>query len=52
MVKSNNAPRKRDTHFEQVPIDVAKKVAEQDVAKNKTGRTGRAAVGLNPGKKV
>jgi hypothetical protein len=46
MAKSNNATRKPQTHFEQVPIDVVKKIAEQDVSKAK--KAGTARVGVEP----
>jgi hypothetical protein len=46
MAKSNNATRKPQTHFEQVPIDVVKKIAEQDVSKDKKAGTPR--VGVEP----
>jgi hypothetical protein len=36
MTKTNDAARKRPTHFEQVPIEVVKKIAEEDVPKNKS----------------
>ena len=42
MAKSTGAPRKSSTHFEQVPIEVVKKIAEQDVVKAKTSGTVRA----------
>ena len=51
MAKSNHASGKPGTHFEQVPIDVAKKVAEQDVVKTKTAGTRRVGVGPTSGKK-
>jgi hypothetical protein len=35
MAKSNDVTRKSHTHFEQVPIEVVKKIAEQDVPKDK-----------------
>jgi hypothetical protein len=37
MPKSNNATRKSQTHFEQVPIEVVKRIAEPDVSKDKKG---------------
>jgi hypothetical protein len=43
MAKSNHATRKSRTHFEQVPIEVVKKIAEQDVSKDK--KAGNARVG-------
>ena len=42
MAKSKDATRKSQTHFEQVPIDVVKKIAEQGVSKDK--KTGIARV--------
>jgi hypothetical protein len=44
MPKSNNATRKSPTHFEQVPIEVVKKIAEPDVSKDKKARTADMAV--------
>ena len=38
MAKSNGATRKSRTHFEQVPIEVVKKIAEEDVSKDRKGR--------------
>jgi hypothetical protein len=35
MAKSTDATRKSQTHFEQVPIEVVKKIAEQDPPKDK-----------------
>lgn len=46
MAKSNDAPRKSQTHFEQVPIEVVKKVAEPDVSKDR--KAGTARVGAEP----
>ena len=43
MSKSNDATRKPQTYFEQVPIDVVKKITEQDVVKDK--KAGAARVG-------
>jgi hypothetical protein len=45
MAKSN-AKRKSQTHFEQVPIEVVKRIAEQDVSKDK--RAGTARVSAEP----
>jgi len=42
MAKSNNATPKSQTHFEQVPIEVVKKIAEPEVAKDKKAGTGPA----------
>ena len=44
MAKSNEATRKPQTHFEQVPIDVVKKIAEEDVSKDKKPGTARVSV--------
>ena len=44
MAKSNDAKRKSQTHFEQVPIEVVKKIAEQDVSKDKKAGTARVGV--------
>ena len=41
MAKSNDATRKSQTHFEQVPIEVVKKIADQDVSKDKKAGTVR-----------
>jgi len=44
MAKSNKATRKSNTHFEQVPLKVVKKIAEPDPPKDKkvgTARIGR-----------
>jgi hypothetical protein len=46
MAKSNDATRKFQTHFEQVPIEVVKKIADRDVSKEK--KAGTARVGLEP----
>jgi hypothetical protein len=46
MAKSNDATRKSQTHFEQVPIEVVKKIAEQDVSKDK--KAGTARIGAEP----
>ena len=46
MAKSNDAPRKSQTHFEQVPIEVVKKIADQDVSKDK--KAGIARLGVQP----
>ena len=38
MAKTNDAARKPQTHFEQIPLDVVKKIAEEHVPKdNKAG---------------
>ncbi len=41
MAKSNDSARKSKTHFEQVPVEVAKKIAEQDAPRGKKSRTAR-----------
>jgi hypothetical protein len=41
MAKSNAATRKSRTHFEQVPIEVVKKLAEQDAPKPRKAGTTR-----------
>jgi hypothetical protein len=46
MAKSTDAKRKSQTHFEQVPIEVVKKIAEQDVSKHK--RAGITRAGAEP----
>ena len=42
MPKSNDGSRKSPTHFEQVPIEIVKKIADQDVSKDKKAGTARA----------
>jgi hypothetical protein len=44
MAKSTDATRKPRTHFEQVPIDIAKKIAEQNDSKDKKAGTARVGV--------
>ncbi len=44
MAKSNDATRKSPTHFEQVPIEVVKKIAEQDSPKDRKVGTARRDV--------
>ena len=44
MTKSNEPTRKSQTHFEQVPVEVAKKIAEQEVPKDKKSGTARPGV--------
>ena len=51
MAKSNHATRKPPTHFEQVPIEVVKKIAEQDLSKDKKAGTARTGVGPTSRKK-
>ncbi len=46
MVKSNDATRKSQTHFDQVPVEVVKKIADQDVFKDK--KAGTVRVGAEP----
>lgn len=46
MAKSNDGTRKSQTHFEQVPIEVVKKVAGQDVSEGK--KTGTLRTGAEP----
>lgn len=46
MAKANDATRKSQTHFKQVPIEVVKKIAQQDVSKDK--KAGTARVGAEP----
>jgi hypothetical protein len=37
MAKPNAATRKSQTHFEQVPIEIVKKIAEPEVKEKKVG---------------
>jgi hypothetical protein len=46
MAKSNASTRKSQTHFEQVPIANVKKIAEQDVSKDK--KAGNSRAGAEP----
>jgi hypothetical protein len=46
MAKSTETTRKSQTHFEQVPIEVVKRVAQQYVSKDK--RSGTARVRAEP----
>jgi hypothetical protein len=46
MTKPNEATRKPQTHFEQVPIEVVKKIAEPDAPKDK--KVGTAHTGVEP----
>jgi hypothetical protein len=41
MAKSSGATRKSQTHFEQVPIEVVKKIADQGVPKDNKAETVR-----------
>ena len=51
MAKSNDATRKSQTHFEQVPIEVVKKIADQDVSKDKKAGTVRVRAEPTSGRK-
>jgi len=51
MAKSTGAPRKSQTHFEQVPIEAVKKIAEQDVFTVKEPGTARAGAKPTSSKK-
>jgi hypothetical protein len=44
MAKSKVSTRKSHTHFEQVPIEIVKKIAEQDAPRNAKAGTARAGV--------
>lgn len=45
MTKRNDATRKPQTHFEQIPLEVVKKIAEEDVSKDKKKpETGKVSV--------
>jgi hypothetical protein len=48
MPKSNDATPKPQTHFERVPVDVVKRIAEQDVPKVKKAGTPRVDVESTP----
>ena len=41
MAKSNGGARKSKTHFEQVPLEVVKKIADQRVSKDNKAGTAR-----------
>jgi hypothetical protein len=43
MAKSNDAARKSQTHFEQVPIEIVKKIAGQEVSSDKQVRPVRTS---------
>jgi hypothetical protein len=45
MTKTNHATRKSQTYFEQIPIDVVKKIAEEDVSKDKKAGTDNVNAG-------
>ncbi len=51
MTKSNDATRKSRTHFEQVPVEVVKKIATQDAPKDKRAGTARMSVDATSRKK-
>jgi hypothetical protein len=44
MTKTNDATRKRPTHFEQIPLEVVRKIAKEDVLTNKNIETDNASV--------
>ncbi len=44
MAKSNDATRKSQTYFKQVPLEVVKKIAEQETSTDKKPGTARVAV--------
>jgi hypothetical protein len=46
MPKSNGASPKPQTHFEQIPVEVVKKVAAPDLPSGK--KAGKARVGAKP----
>ena len=50
MRKTNGAKRKSRTHFEQVPIDVVKRVAEGDVSGEKNAATDKVIREPAPGR--
>jgi hypothetical protein len=41
-MKKNAAARKSSTHFEQIPLDIVKKIAEVDSSKKARAGTGKA----------
>jgi hypothetical protein len=51
MAKSKNASRESQTHFEQVPVEVVKKIAESDVSKGQKAGTAQVASKRTSGKK-
>jgi hypothetical protein len=51
MAKSTNATRKSQMHFEKVPVEVVKKIAQQDVSKDKRAGTARARADTTSRKK-
>jgi hypothetical protein len=50
MKKTNGATRKSRTHFEQVPIDVVKRVAKEDVSQEETAAIDKVIREPAPGK--
>jgi len=44
MTKTNDATRKPQTHFEQVPLEVVMKIAKEDASKNNKAGIDSAAV--------
>jgi len=52
MAKSTAATRKSQTHFEQVPIEIVKKIVEPDAPRDKRVGTARAGVGPTSRKKT
>jgi hypothetical protein len=48
MTKRNPAVRKSSTHFEQVPLEVVKKIAEVDSKKEKAGTDKARAPRVRP----
>lgn len=51
MAKSDDAPRKSQTHFEQVPIEVVKKIADDMSKEDKKAGTARVGVETTSRKK-
>lgn len=49
MAKSNSGARKSKTHFEQVPLEVVRKIADQGAPRDKKAGTVRA--GAQPASK-
>jgi hypothetical protein len=50
MTKTNGAKRKRPTHFEQIPLEVVKKVAARDVPRNDNAARDEASTVPTPTK--
>jgi len=48
MSKTNHATRKRPTNFEQVPLDVVKKIAQVDAPLNENTETAAASDATTP----